>query len=128
MTDLTSCAAAFAGAWRYCIEPGEGPVLARVVGHACTVVFEEAREHGLADLALARDSGPLLAQPSLQCDHQVAALIARAAAPAASGPFDRALDREQGTDALDRLDCDRRLSRQARSTKLRRAMSSMSPR
>ena len=85
--DCSGAVAALAGT-------GEGPVLACVFGHAYRALVEEARErrpageavhHGLADLALAGGSGALLAQPSLQCDHQrAAALIARAVAPAAS--------------------------------------------
>jgi hypothetical protein len=54
--------------------------------------------------------GALLAQPSLQCDHQrAAALIARVQPLPRRQAVERALDREQGIDALDRLDGDRRL-------------------
>src|SRR6202040_2655676 len=70
----------------------------------------EAVGDGLGDLALAGDSGALLAQPSLQCDHErPAALVAHAQALLRRQAVDLALHGEQGVYPLDRRDGDRRL-------------------
>jgi len=70
----------------------------------------EAVGDGLGDLALAGELGALFAQPDVQCKDERAALLA--AHPQAfllRDAIDLALDREQGINALNRFDGDRRL-------------------
>lgn len=121
--DRSGAVAALVGA-------GEGPILAahgngadlalgRIVRHAYAAVVEEACERhpagetvsdGLADLALTGDSGALLAQLGLQCDHErPAALVAHAQALLRCQTVDLALDGEQRIDARHGLHGDRRL-------------------
>ena len=118
------------GAVTALVGAGEGPVMAAhdegpdlplgcVVGHAQPTVVEEAREchpsgeavgDGLGDLALPGELGALFAQPSLQRDDERTALRAAHAQAFLQGDaIDLSLDREQGINALDRFDSDRRL-------------------
>jgi hypothetical protein len=88
-------------------------------GHAQPAIVEEAREcrpsseavgDGLGDLALAGELGALFARPDVQCKDERAALLA--AHPQAfllRDAIDLALDREQGINALNRFDGNRRL-------------------
>ena len=70
----------------------------------------EAVVDRLAGLAVLGDPGALLAQPGLQRDDErSAALVAHARTLLRRQAVDLALDGEQGIDALDRLDRDRRL-------------------
>src|SRR5690606_13045427 len=112
------------------VRAGEGPVVAPdgnaaqgafggVVREAEAAIVEKAGERVPAlqrivdrpgDLALARETGALRAQPRLERGHErPGALGADCEAPLGSDAVDLALEREQCVDALHRLDRDRRL-------------------
>ena len=89
-----------------------------IVRQADAAVVEEAGEgrpalehviHGLGDVVVARELGALLAHPALQVgDQRCAELLADSPALLGALAIDRALDLEQGVDAPDRLQRQRR--------------------
>ena len=117
------------GAMAALVRAGEGPVappgshrphgaLGRIVAHAETAIVEEAHESvpviqavsdGLADLAAGRDATVLLAQPAAQLvDQGLAALLPNTLPLGRYCAVDLAFYGEQGVDAGDRFDADRR--------------------
>ncbi len=92
--------------------------LGGIVGHADPAVVEEAGEgipalehviHGAGDIGVARQLAALLAHPRFEVgDQRRGLLLANGEAPIGRQPIDGALDLEQGVDAPDRFQGDRR--------------------